>query len=60
MFRLVFNTRKMRSVKDNSGLDGALVLDRLQSLAVLLKLEGLVDDTLGLDLATVEVVDSLG
>jgi hypothetical protein len=47
-------------VKYNSGLDGTLVLDRFQRLAILLELEGLVDDALGLDLSRVEVVDSGG
>ncbi len=50
----------IRSVKDNSGLDGALVLDALERLAVLLKPERLVHDSLGLDLAAVKVVDRLG
>ena len=47
-------------VKDDGGLDGALVLDSLKSLAELLKLEGLVDNTLGLDLARVEVCNGSG
>jgi hypothetical protein len=47
-------------VKYDGGLDGTLVLDRLQRLAILLELEGLVDDALGLDLSRVEVVDSGG
>ena len=38
-------------VEDNSSLDGALVLHGLQALAPLLEFEGLVDDTLNLDLA---------
>lgn len=44
-------------VEDDSGLDGTLVLDGLESLAVLLELEDLVDNALGLDLAAVKVVD---
>lgn len=47
-------------VKYNSRLDSTLVLDRLQRLTILLELERLVDDALGLDLARVEVVDSGG
>jgi hypothetical protein len=38
-------------VEDNSGLDGALVLHRLQALAPLLELESLVDNALNLDFA---------
>ena len=44
-------------VKDNSSLDGTLVLDGFQRLTVLLQLKCLVDDTLGLDLARVKVVN---
>lgn len=47
-------------IEDNRGLDGALVLDGLESLAKLLELERLVDDTLGLDLARVKVVNGGG
>jgi hypothetical protein len=47
-------------IKHNRRLDGRLVADALERLAELLQLEGLVDDTLRLDLARVEVVDRLG
>jgi len=47
------------SIEDNGSLDGALVLDRLESFSVLLQFEGLVDNTLGLDFAVVQVVDGL-
>jgi len=47
-------------VENDSRLDGRLVPDALERLAVLLELEHLVDDPLGLDLARVEVVDCLG
>lgn len=47
-------------IEDDGSLDGSLVPDALESLTPLLELEGLVDNTLGLDLATVEVVDSGG
>jgi hypothetical protein len=47
-------------IKRDGSLDGRLVLHRLQTLRPLLKLEGLVDDTLDLDLARVEVVDGGG
>lgn len=47
-------------VKDDGSLDRRLVADALESLAPLLELEGLVDDTLSLDLATVKVVDRGG
>lgn len=49
-----------QSVKDNRGLDGALVPHRLQTLLPLIQLEGLVDNTLDLDLAAIEVVDRGG
>ena len=38
-------------LEDNSSLDGALVLHRLQAFTPLLELEGLVNNTLDLDLA---------
>jgi len=44
-------------VEDNGGLDGTLVLHRLQALSPLLKLESLVDNSLDLDLARVQIVD---
>ncbi len=44
-------------VEDNSSLNGRFVSDALKSFAPLLKLERLVDDALGLDLAAIEVVD---
>jgi hypothetical protein len=44
-------------VEDNGGLDGALVLHGLQALSPLLKLESLVDNSLDLDLARVEIVN---
>ena len=45
-------------IEDNSGLDSRLVPDALESFAPLLELERFVNDTLGLDLAAVEVVNS--
>lgn len=50
--RLVKDNRE-HLVKDNSSLDGALVLDGVKSLLELLELEGLIDDALRLDLAGV-------
>ena len=47
-------------IKHNRRLDGRLVPDALERLAVLLELEHLVDDAPRLDLARVEVVDGLG
>jgi len=47
-------------VKDDGSLDRRLVTDALESLTPLLELEGLVDDTLSLDLATIEIVDRGG
>lgn len=47
-------------VKDDRRLDGALVLQRRQTLLPLLQLEGLVHDTLNLDFAGVQVVDGSG
>jgi hypothetical protein len=44
-------------VEDNGGLDGTLVLHGLQALSPLLKLESLVDNSLDLDLARVQIVD---
>lgn len=44
-------------VKYNSGLNGRLVADALEGFAPLFELEGLVDDTLGLDLAAIEIVN---
>lgn len=51
------NPASSHLVKDDGGLDSALVLDALQGLAKLFELERLVDNVLGLDLARVEVVD---
>lgn len=51
---------KLRSVKGDSGLDGALIPHGLQTLLPLIELEGLVDDALHLDLAAVEIVDGGG
>jgi len=48
-----------RLVEDYGGLNGALVLDRLESLAVLLEFEDLVHNPLRLDLPAVQVVDGL-
>jgi len=45
-------------VKDNGSLDGTLVAHALEALFPLFELEGLVDDTLDLDLARIEIVDS--
>lgn len=45
-------------VEDNGGLDGTLVLHRLQALSPLLKLESLIDDPFDLNLARVEIIDS--
>jgi hypothetical protein len=44
-------------VEYNGSFDGRLVADALEGLAPLFEPERLVDDTLGLDFATVEVVD---
>jgi ABC-type transporter Mla MlaB component len=46
-------------IKYNGRLDGRLVPDAFEGLAELFQLEHLVDDTLCLDLARVEVVDGL-
>lgn len=47
-------------VKDDRRLDGALVLQRRQTLLPLLQPEGLVHDALDLHLAGVQVVDGGG
>src|SRR5690606_31752162 len=47
--------KKKSLIKDNSSLDGTLVLHSLQALAPLLQLVGLVDNAVHLDLATVQV-----
>ena len=45
-------------VKGNGSFDRRLVSHSLEALSPLLEFEGLVDDAMHLDLATVEVVDS--
>lgn len=45
--------RSVTLIEDNGGLDGALVLHRLETLGPLLQLERLVDDSCDLDLALV-------
>lgn len=47
-------------VKDNSSLDGRFVLHRLKAFRPLVKPEGLVDNTLHVHLAGVEIVDGGG
>jgi len=50
-------TTSTNLVKGDSGLDSTLVLHALETLGPLLQLESLVDDSLDLDLTTVEVID---
>jgi hypothetical protein len=57
LFRISFQSHL---IKDDSRLDSALVLDRLQSLTPLLELEGLVDNAFDLDFSRIKVVDSSG
>ena len=52
-------TRYYPSVKDYGGLDGGLVFDAFQCLPILLQRKDLIDNTLGLDLAVVEVINGL-
>lgn len=56
----MYCTSRTQLLKNNGGLDSRLVLDALESLAKVLQLKRLVDDTLGLDLARVEVVNCGG
>lgn len=48
---------KTHLVKDNSSLDGSLVLHRLQALRPLLQLEGLVDNPFHIHLATIKIIN---
>ena len=51
------NSALTKLVKGNRSLDGALIAHRLQALLPLIELERLVDDTVDLDLAAVEIVN---